>query len=149
MALEIKTYTNVWNTKKYIYSIWDWKLPQPIPLTAVLIFLVAGGAWLPIMLMFGVPFLNPIGLVLYLSVPVLAALLGDKPLFEGKSIIQYASTTFTYLSQPKVWTALRNDKDPRDEKVRLYGSAWLPAHMKKRKEQKKSPSKGVVLARKK
>lgn len=126
--MEIRTYTNVWNTKKQIYSIWDWKLPQPISLVAVGIFLLVGAVWIPLISLLGISFTSPLGLVLYLSVPIAAAVLGDKPMFEGKSIVQYFSSMITFFKEPKIWTEMRENRTFKNETVEMSSKVWLPVH---------------------
>lgn len=134
--MEIRTYTNVWSTSKRLYTIGDISLPQPIPLVAAGIFIFTMAIWAPILSAFGVAFNNGVGIAIYLSVPAAAAWVGNKPIFHGKSILQYILGMLAYFRQPRVWTALRDDKDMRGEKIQARLTAWIPDSSKKRKKER-------------
>lgn len=124
--MEIQTYTNVWATPKRLYTIGDMSLPQPVSLTAAGLFLGTLALWAPLLWFLGVPFNSPVGLVLYFSAPIGLAVMGNKPIFEGKSIIQFVMSMFKYWFQPRVWTAMRPDTDMRQEAIVIESKVWVP-----------------------
>lgn len=135
--MQINTYTNVWASSKRLYTIGDISLPAPVPLASAGIFILALILWAPLLWTLGVPVANGVGLAFYASIPVGLAWIGNKPIFHNKSILQYVIGFTRYLSEPKVWTALQNDKDMRKEKIAISSTVWIPDSSKKRRRKRR------------
>lgn len=101
--MQVHTYTNMWNEEKKLYSIYEWELPTPVGFRQIGLFAFGAIIWMPIMYMFRavVPINTAIGLVIWFSVPVLLAFLGNKQIFEKKSIFHFAQSYLGFLMEPK------------------------------------------------
>lgn len=120
--MEVSTYTNIWQTEKKLYSIYEWTLPAPVGFRQLGLFIAGVVVWAPIMLLFQVPLNSPLGLAAWLLVPVGLAIFGNKPIFEGKSMLQYAYSLIRYLTEPKVIL----DGQSTDPKVEKMPNAKTP-----------------------
>lgn len=100
--IEIKTYTNVWNADRKIYRFQDLNLPMPISFKQIGLFFVGGILWFPIAF-----FVLPLsvtsawGFILIFGPPVALAVLGDKPIFGGKTITQAATSEIRFWFESK------------------------------------------------
>lgn len=97
----VRTYTNMWNTEKKLYTIYDITLPTPVSFKQIGLFAFGAIIWMPFMYMFGVPITHWMGLVAWFSVPILIAVFGNQKLFEGKSLFEAAASMIGYAFQPK------------------------------------------------
>lgn len=100
--MEVKNYTNIWSEEKKLYSIYEWTLPTPVGFRQIGLFALGAIIWCPIMAVLGVGITTAMGFVLWFGPPVALAILGNKPIFEAKSIFQYVRSVVGYLFQPKV-----------------------------------------------
>jgi len=111
--------TNFFNRELMMYAFGDIKLKQPLSLKMVgftLAFLVV---WtLPLFLIFGIP-TQPFQLVLYLAPPIGLGQVAVRPIFGGKTLVDYVKTAILYLGEPKGWA----DGKPFNvsPKVQTYG----------------------------
>jgi hypothetical protein len=100
--MQIRTFTNFWNFEKKVYSIYDIQLPVAISLRQLGVFLLVGGPYWLLLNIFGVPFeINFLFLILWLGPPLAASVLGNRPIFEGKTLIQYLSSRVKFIFESK------------------------------------------------
>lgn len=105
-GLPILNMTSFFNRELFIYSLGDVSLSKPVSLKKAGFFLLGIVVWtIPLFLIFGLHF-NPFYLAFILSFPAILALIGDKPLFDGRSIIDATKVTFKYLFSKKCFTDL-------------------------------------------
>ena len=100
--MEVKNYTNIWSEEKKLYSIYEWTLPVPVGFRQLGLFALGAVVWCPIMALLHVDIATAFGFVLWFGPPIALAILGNKPIFEAKSIFQYLRSVIGYLFQPKV-----------------------------------------------
>lgn len=157
--MELKTYTNIWSSPRRMYSVGDMTLPQPVPLIAAAIFVLTAAVWMPLLAVLGVSFKSSIGLVAYFSLPVGLAWVGNKPIFEGKSIIQYVLSLISYLTEAKQLNRLLPTATPNKQIFQFNTQIWTPDedHLNEitnptpsptRKKRKKRRRKGSASKRK-
>lgn len=99
--MEVRTYTNIWNEEKKLYSIYEWQLPTPVGFRQIGLFALGLIVWVPLMLVLHVPISNAFTFIIWFGPPVLLAILGNKPMFEDKTIFQFASSRLGFMMEPK------------------------------------------------
>lgn len=99
--MEIKTYTNIWNEEKKLYSIYEWQLPTPVGFRQIGLFFIGGIIWIPLMFFLGTPIDSSIGFIIWFGPPVALAILGNRPIFEDKTLIQYVQSNIGHMMEPK------------------------------------------------
>lgn len=100
--MRVRTYTNMWNEERKLYTIYEWTLPTPVSFKQIALFVVGAIIWMPIMFVLNVPIGTSWGFVLWFAFPVALAIFGNKQFIEHKSIIQYLQSVLGYiLFEPK------------------------------------------------
>jgi len=114
--MQVRTFTNFWSMERKLYAINDITLPTPVSLRSLGVFVLTGVPWWFILWIIHVPFGNPWYLV-YAVVPGAAAFFGTKPVYQGKTIFQYAQSQVLYLLlESKRYKGLEVDKELPGEK---------------------------------
>lgn len=104
--MEIRTFTTFWSMEKKLYSIYDLQLPFPIPIRSVIVFGAVGLPYWVILNLLGLQFgLSPL-IILWLAPPLLIAFIADKPIFQGKNIIDFMKSTSNFLMESKTYKGL-------------------------------------------
>lgn len=106
--IEVKNYTPFWSLEKKIYSFYDVQLPFPISLTLVGVFVAVGIPWGFLMWLLHVPFGTPWYLV-WIVPPGVVAWFSNKPIFEGKTLIEYVKSRVHYLTENRKYKRLEPD----------------------------------------
>lgn len=117
--------TNTFNRELFMYSLGDIRFKKPISLKKVAYttgFLIV---WtLPMILIFGIH-LNPFYAILVLAPPFVLAHFAVKPVFGGKSLVDWAKTTMKFLSEPKGWADFRPMKKLDKEVYYVESEVWI------------------------
>lgn len=90
--MQARTYTQVWRIERRLYKFYDINLPAPVTLRQLLVFATATALWVPVMLLIGVPFGNPYGLVAWVAPIIGATWAANRPLMDGKTPAQLVET---------------------------------------------------------
>jgi hypothetical protein len=106
--MEIRNYTSFWNLERKVYSFYDVQLPIPLSLRVLGVFVGTGAPWWTLMFLLGVPF-GPPWYLLYVIPPGLLAWLGSKPIFEGKTLVEYLKARLGHLLENKAYKRLEPD----------------------------------------
>lgn len=114
--MEIKTFTSFWNIEKKIYSIYDIQLPFAVSIRSIGIFTVTGIPYWIILSIFGVPF-GLSTLVFWLAVPLILSIIGNRPMFEGKNIVDYLTSQIKYLFESKRYKGLKPSAEKNGSKT--------------------------------
>lgn len=122
-TLPVRTYTDFWTMEKKLYSLYDISLPAPISIRTVIIFIAVGVPWTALLLTLGVSF-EPPWFILYPTIPLAAAYFGNKPVFEGKNIFQYASSRIKYIFQPHQYKGLEPYNEKPDDVYEIKSDVW-------------------------
>lgn len=133
--MEVRTFTNFWNMERKIYSIYDISLPVPVSLKVVGAFLITGIPWWLLLFILQVPFNNPFYL-LYIIVPIPAAVAVSRPIFQRKTVTQFVGSLLKYYNEPKRLAGLRNLEYPLDKKTRLTFKVFTRTPLTSSKENK-------------
>lgn len=99
--------TGFFKRELQMYALGDIKFKKPISIKQVAYILGFYIVWaLPLIIVFGIQ-LNPVYAVLVLVPPVVLGTFAVKPIFGGKTLIDYARTAIIFLGEPKAWADLK------------------------------------------
>lgn len=94
-----------------MYSFGDIKLKKPISVKKIAWTMGGFMIWtLPIVVMFGFR-LHPVFLALIIIPPIVFGHYVTKPVFGGKTMMDWLQTQVRYLQQPRGWSDFRVDND--------------------------------------
>jgi hypothetical protein len=122
--IQLRTHTSLWRVEKRLYKLYDYTLPMPVSLKQIGIVLGVGVPWMLLMHLLGVPFSPPVGYIVWLAPPAVAAYYGNKPVIEGKSLIELLTSQIRYVLQPRTWAGMRPFKPDVTHDVNL--DVWRP-----------------------
>lgn len=106
-GLQVMNMTNFFNREMMMYALGDFKFPKPVSFKKMLYVIIAIALWaLPIVSIFGFH-MNPWFLMFILVPPVFLGLQASKPVFGGKSLIDFVTTMFRFITRPRCWTDLK------------------------------------------
>jgi hypothetical protein len=100
--VELPTYTNIWKIEKRLYKLYDFRLPMPLPIGQVAVFLAIAVPYMLILTMAGMPFSHT-WVWLYVLPPGVLAWLVTRPVLEGKRLPELVMSQLRYLSEPRSW----------------------------------------------
>nr|WP_240972687.1 TcpE family conjugal transfer membrane protein [Nonomuraea sp. FMUSA5-5] len=145
------TYTNIWRIEKRLYKLYDLRLPMPLPIVWIGVFVGVFVPWSLLLVLVGVPVQMPWH-VLFLVPPGIVTWLSTRPVIEGKRLTELLESQLRYLGQPKAWYRLAPSSEP--ETVTFSGRVWRtgPAraktktktHRKARQPQRKRDSQRLT-----
>lgn len=116
--IEVRNYTPFWHLERKIYSFYDVQLPMPISLVVIGVFVGSGVPWWLLLWILHVPITTPWYLI-WLVPPGVLAWLGNKPIFEGKNLIQYLRSRVIHLMENRKYKRLEPDLTKYDTPVIL------------------------------
>lgn len=103
-GLPVLNMTSFFNRELFLYSLGDISLSKPVSLKKAGFLILGLMIWtLPLILIFGIHF-NPIFLAIAVGPPIGLAAMGDKPLFDGRGIIDAAKVTVKYVFSQRCYT---------------------------------------------
>jgi hypothetical protein len=116
--MEIRNFTNFWNMERKVYSIYDLQLPAPINLRAAGVFMGTAVPYWTILSLVGVPFNFEI-IIVWLIVPAIMGFIGNKPIFEGKSFIDYLASRFKFIFESKRYKGVEPATEKYGQKIEV------------------------------
>ena len=126
--MDLPTYTNIWRIEKRLYKLYDLRLPMPLPLVQIGVFLGVFVPWIVLLRVVGVPFESPWH-VLYIVPPGVLTWLATRPVIEGKRLTELLLSQGRYLAEPRTWCRLTPIREPREVVIvaRVWRRAEAPA----------------------
>jgi len=121
--MELRTYTGLWATEKKIYRFYDVNLPMPVSARQIGILLGSAIPWIALLAFIGVPFEPPLPYLLYLAPPVLLTWWSNRPVAEGKGLVDFVRSQIMFLASPRTYAALTPIPE-QARPVRLTGTTW-------------------------
>lgn len=121
--MQLRTYTNLWNTEKRLYKIYDWTLPYAVSLRQLGLFFGSAIPWFFLVSKLS-PFHGPSAGALYLIVPAAVTYFGDRPVAEGKTAPAWVASQVKFLFRPRVHVGLAAEKYEPGTETYLVGKAW-------------------------
>ncbi|MFI6632216.1 TcpE family conjugal transfer membrane protein [Nonomuraea fuscirosea] len=119
--MDLPTYTNIWRIEKRLYKLYDLRLPMPLPIVWIGVFVGVFVPWSLLLVLVGVPVEMPWH-VLFLVPPGIVTWLSTRPVIEGKRLTELLESQLRYLGQPKAWYRLAPSSEP--EAVTFSGRVW-------------------------
>jgi hypothetical protein len=122
--VELPTYTNIWRIEKRLYKLYDFRLPMPLPVGQMMVFLAIAVPYTVLLTLVGVPFSHTL-VWLYLLPPAGLAWLATRPVLEGKRLPELVLSQLRYLSEPRVWCRLAPLAEA--DEITVTGKVWRRA----------------------
>ncbi|MDX3103308.1 TcpE family conjugal transfer membrane protein [Nonomuraea angiospora] len=133
--MDLPTYTNIWRIEKRLYKLYDLRLPMPLPIVWIGVFVGVFVPWSLLLVLVGVPVEMPWH-VLYLVPPGIVTWLSTRPVIEGKRLTELLESQLRYLGQPKAWYRLAPTSEA--ETITFSARVWrtTPARAKSKAPRK-------------
>lgn len=118
--------TNFFNRELMMYALGDIRFKKPISLKAVAYTLAFLILWtLPLFVLFGLP-TNPAMLVIYLVPPLGLGQVAIRPIFGGRTLLDFLRTAFRFLGEPKGWADGKPfEPSEKAQKYTLEHEIWI------------------------
>jgi hypothetical protein len=100
--VDLPTYTNIWRIEKRLYKLYDFRLPMPLPLGQVAVFMAIAVPYVVVLAVLGVPFSHTL-LWLYVLPPGVLTWFATRPVLESKRLPQLVASQVRYLGEPRTW----------------------------------------------
>ena len=122
--MELPTYTNIWKIEKRLYKLYDFRLPMPLPVGQVAVFVAIAVPYMLILTMAGMPFSHT-WVWLYVLPPGVLAWLVTRPVLESKRLPEVVLSQLRYLSEPRTWC--RMAPFPEQDEITVVARVWRRA----------------------
>lgn len=119
--MDLPTYTNIWRIEKRLYKLYDLRLPMPLPIVWIGVFVGVFVPWSLLLLLLHVPVAMPWH-VLFLVPPGIVTWLATRPVIEGKRLTELLESQLRYLGEPRAWYRLAPRSEP--ESITFSGRVW-------------------------
>ncbi len=103
--MELRTYTGLWKVERRLYKFYDINLPYPVSIRQIGLFIGFTIPWVAILTVLGVPFATPWHVV-WLVPPVAFAWYSNRPVAEGKTLLEYGASQIGFVFRPRHYAAL-------------------------------------------
>jgi hypothetical protein len=103
--MNLRTFTGLWKIERRLYKLYDITLPYPVSLRQLAIFLGIGIPWIAILSLTGFPLETPWHVV-WIAPPVIATIIGNRPIAEGKTPFTWLFTQYKYVTGAHEFTRL-------------------------------------------
>lgn len=120
--MELRTYTSLWSVEGRIYGFGDINLPRPVSYRQLGTLLASTVVWIGLMNLVHMPFHTPFH-VLWVAPPALFTWWANKPIAEGKTIVQFCSAQVLYWLSPKSLTDL-SPETKQSAEMQVTGNVW-------------------------
>lgn len=116
--------TNFFNRELFMYALGDIRFKKPVSLKKAAYIIVFLIIWtIPIILIVGIQF-NLVFLAILIVPPVLLGNFAGKPVWGGKSLLDFLKTIITFAKEPKGWTDLQNN-DMKEDVYYVESEIWV------------------------
>ncbi|MFC4587368.1 TcpE family conjugal transfer membrane protein [Sphaerisporangium corydalis] len=122
--MDLPTYTNIWRIEKRLYKLYDLRLPMPLPIVWIGVFVGVLVPWTILLKIAQVPFEAPWH-VLYLVPPGIVTWLSTRPVIESKRLNELMQSQLRYIGEPKAWCRLSPVEEP--DEITFTGRVWRSA----------------------
>jgi MinD-like ATPase involved in chromosome partitioning or flagellar assembly len=100
--VDLPTYTNIWRIEKRLYKLYDLRLPAPLPITWIGVFVGITVPYVVLLIAVGLPF-NHTLVWLYVLPPGVLTWLTTRPVIEGKRLPELVTSQVRYMTEPRAW----------------------------------------------
>ncbi|MFD1940166.1 TcpE family conjugal transfer membrane protein [Nonomuraea mangrovi] len=122
--MDLPTYTNIWRIEKRLYKLYDLRLPMPLPIVWIGVFVGVLAPWSVLLWLVGIGFEAPWH-VLYLVPPGIVTWLSTRPVIENKRLTELMQSQLRYMGEPRSWCRMAPAGEP--ETVTFSGRVWRAA----------------------
>ncbi|MDH2428868.1 TcpE family conjugal transfer membrane protein [Sphaerisporangium sp. TRM90804] len=122
--MDLPTYTNIWRIEKRLYKLYDLRLPMPLPIVWIGVFVGVLVPWSLLLRVVGVPFDAPWH-VFYLVPPGLVTWLATRPVIESKRLNELLQSQLRYVGEPRAWCRLAPVEEP--DEITFTARVWRAA----------------------
>ncbi|MEV6149398.1 TcpE family conjugal transfer membrane protein [Nonomuraea sp. NPDC052129] len=119
--MDLPTYTNIWRIEKRLYKLYDLRLPMPLPIVWIGVFVGVLAPWSLLLMLLHIPFAAPWH-VLYLVPPGVVTWLSTRPVIESKRLTELLQSQLRYVGEPRAWCRMAPTSEP--ETVTFAGRVW-------------------------
>uniref|UniRef100_UPI001C5CEBCC conjugal transfer protein n=1 Tax=Nonomuraea rhizosphaerae TaxID=2665663 RepID=UPI001C5CEBCC len=119
--MDLPTYTNIWRIEKRLYKLYDLRLPMPLPIVWIGVFVGVLAPWSLLLWLVGLPFAAPWHVV-YLVPPGIVTWLSTRPVIENKRLTELLQSQLRYLGEPRAWCRMAPMSEP--ETITFSGRVW-------------------------
>ncbi|WP_055480638.1 TcpE family conjugal transfer membrane protein [Sphaerimonospora mesophila] len=119
--MDLPTYTNIWRIEKRLYKLYDLRLPMPLPIVWIGVFVGVLVPWWVFLALVGLPFQAPWHVV-YLVPPGVLTWLATRPVIEGKRLTELLQSQLRYLAEPRTWCRMAPLGEP--EEITFTARVW-------------------------
>ncbi|HEX7266163.1 MAG TPA: conjugal transfer protein, partial [Streptosporangiaceae bacterium] len=119
--MELPTYTGIWRIEKRLYKLYDFRLPMPLPVGQIAVFVAITVPYVLLLTLFGLPFSHTL-FWLYVLPPAVFTWLATRPVLESKRLPELVISQVRYLGEPSAWCRMTPHVE-KDEMV-VVGRAW-------------------------
>ncbi|MEV6863278.1 conjugal transfer protein, partial [Streptosporangium subroseum] len=122
--MDLPTYTNIWRIEKRLYKLYDLRLPMPLPIVWIGVFVGVLAPWSLLLYLVGLPFGAPWHVV-YLVPPGVVTWLSTRPVIESKRLTELLQSQVRYMGEPRTWCRMAPAYEPSE--ITLTGRVWQAA----------------------
>lgn len=122
--MDLPTYTNIWRIEKRLYKLYDLRLPTPLPIVWIGVFVGVVAPWSLLLAFLGLPFDAPWH-VLYLVPPGIVTWLSTRPVIESKRLTELLQSQVRYVGEPRTWCRMAPAAEPSE--ITMAGRVWRAA----------------------
>ncbi|WP_433245212.1 TcpE family conjugal transfer membrane protein [Streptosporangium sp. CA-135522] len=122
--MDLPTYTNIWRIEKRLYKLYDLRLPMPLPIVWIGVFVGVVVPWSLVLYLLGLPFDAPWHVV-YLVPPGIVTWLSTRPVIESKRLTELLQSQARYVGEPRTWCRMAPAAEPTE--ISLTGRVWRAA----------------------
>jgi len=103
--VDLPTYTNIWRIEKRLYKLYDFRLPMPLPINWIAVFIGITLPYVVLLIAIGLPFSHTL-LWLYVLPPGVLTWATTRPVLEQKRLPELVESQVRYLTEPRTWVRL-------------------------------------------
>ncbi|HEY6278232.1 MAG TPA: TcpE family conjugal transfer membrane protein [Streptosporangiaceae bacterium] len=119
--MELPTYTSIWRIEKRLYKLYDFRLPMPLPVGQIVVFMAITVPYVVLLTLLGLPFSHTL-FWLYVLPPGVLTWLATRPVLESKRLPELVMSQARYLGEPSVWCRMAPLAE-KDE-ITVSGRVW-------------------------
>src|SRR4249919_139729 len=139
LLVDLPTYTNIWRIEKRLYKLYDFRLPAPLPITWIGVFVGITVPYVVFLIAVGLPFNHNL-VWLYVLPPGVLTWLTTRPVIESKRLPELVGSQLRYIAEPRTWCRMAPFAE-KDE-ILVTARVWHSHPPKARpKRAKKAPAK--------
>ena len=139
--MDLPTYTNIWRIEKRLYKLYDFRLPAPLPITWIGVFVGITVPYVVFLIAVGLPFNHNL-VWLYILPPGVLTWLWTRPVIESKRLPELVNSQVRYVAEPRTWCRMAPFAE-KDE-ILVTARVWHPSAQGPAEEGEEGTGQGPV-----